>query len=188
MPFTSWVLGQLLVQIKWKRNGKLHCSMDHEQLKDLFKLGGCWRSHKNRSQEKCNHYPPSMWKNAVTKIEWSVVTFQRVREGLPCHTLEIMTQRSDVSSNTTSGNEVTVILVVLWSLIEDDIVCFDWQRKFRLFVHKTVTRVEEKDLYGLRNLFAEIGGFVGIFLGYSLLDVVNIVIPMIKQLQFKVSK
>ena len=47
-------------------------------------------------------------------------------------------------------------------------------KTFEIQFHQTVTKVVEKDLYGLRNLFAEIGGFVGIYFGSSLFDLVNL--------------
>ena len=36
-----------------------------------------------------------------------------------------------------------------------------------------MTKSEEKRLYGWRNLVAEIGGYVGIFLGYSFLTLMD---------------
>ena len=38
-----------------------------------------------------------------------------------------------------------------------------------LYFKPSVLKTQEKLLYTLRNLFAEIGGYVGIFMGYSLL-------------------
>ena len=40
----------------------------------------------------------------------------------------------------------------------------------RLYFESIFTKSQEKYLYPLRSLFAEIGGYVGIFLGYSLLS------------------
>ena len=47
--------------------------------------------------------------------------------------------------------------------------------------HQTVTKAVEMDLYGSRNMFAEIGGFLGIFLGYSFLDLVDALTVVVQQ-------
>ena len=47
--------------------------------------------------------------------------------------------------------------------------------KLMLFFKPVVTKSEEKRLYEWRNLFAEIGGYVGVFLGYS--NLVEVELP-----------
>ena len=57
-------------------------------------------------------------------------------------------------------------------------------KKSKFFViefSQTVTRAVERDLYGSRNMFAEIGGFVGIFLGFSLLDLVDALMAILQK-------
>ena len=44
-----------------------------------------------------------------------------------------------------------------------------------------MTKAVERDLYGSRNMFAEIGGFVGIFLGSSLMDLVDALMTVLQQ-------
>ena len=43
-----------------------------------------------------------------------------------------------------------------------------------------VTKSMEKHLYTWRNLFAEIGGYVGIFLGYSFVSLVESILGLFK--------
>ena len=59
------------------------------------------------------------------------------------------------------------------------------KRTYDIQCHQSVTKIVEKDLYCLRNLFAEIGGFVGIFFGSSLFDLVNL---LMSGLQHRVDK
>ena len=47
---------------------------------------------------------------------------------------------------------------------------------FQIRFGQTVTEAVEKELYGSRSMFAEIGGFVGIFLGFSLLDLADVLV------------
>ena len=51
-----------------------------------------------------------------------------------------------------------------------------------IFFKTIVTRSEEKHLYTWRNLFAEIGGYVGMFLGYSFFSIGKAIARMLKQL------
>ena len=65
----------------------------------------------------------------------------------PCHSLEV----AIIGSNVLEKND----------------------SKLMLFFKPVVTKSEEKRLYEWRNLFAEIGGYVGVFLGYSLYSLVD---------------
>ena len=49
----------------------------------------------------------------------------------------------------------------------------------RLYFKSDVPKSEEKSLYQWRNLFAEIGGYVGIFLGYSCFSFAKFVIAYV---------
>ena len=51
-------------------------------------------------------------------------------------------------------------------------------RHLILYWPKTVTKVAENYLYVTRNLFAEIGGYIGIFWGFSLLNVADAVVDI----------
>ena len=78
--------------------------------------------------------------------------------GSPCHTLKISgtQQRIKPLANVT-----------------------DYERILKVYWPQTVARVTEKDLYVLRNLFAEIGGYVGIFWGFSLLNLADAVVVVV---------
>ena len=78
--------------------------------------------------------------------------------GSPCHTLKVTgtQQRTKPLANVTYSDR---ILKVYWP--------------------QTVTRVTEKDLYVWRNLCAEIGGYVGMFWGFSLLNLADGVVVVI---------
>ena len=69
----------------------------------------------------------------------------------PCHSLEISTT-SNVTPNPSNKSK----------------------NYLYLYFQVVVTKSEEKRLYGWRNLFAEIGGYVGIFLGYSFLPLMDL--------------
>ena len=82
----------------------------------------------------------------------------------PCHSLEISLAGSNVVPN---PNEKSRLV---------------------LFFKNVVTKSEEKRLYQWRNLFAEIGGYVGIFLGYSLLSLGDTIAWAFKKLLQKCNK
>ena len=75
----------------------------------------------------------------------------------PCHSLEI-------------------------SLIGDKSEVFNHTRLV-LYFKSVVTRSREKYLYTWRNLFAEIGGYVGIFLGYSFFSLTDVFVAVFKHLK-----
>ena len=74
-------------------------------------------------------------------ISWTRGTNQMKDCKKPCHSLEI----SLIGDKSEPANHTRLLI----------------------FFKGIVTKSEEKRLYTWRNLFAEIGGYVGIFLGYS---------------------
>ena len=87
------------------------------------------------------------------------VSFQMKDCKKPCHSLEI-------------------------SLIGDKTELFNHTRLI-LYFKSVVTRSSEKYLYTWRNLFAEIGGYVGIFLGFSFLSLTDAILAIFKHLKLK---
>ena len=87
-----------------------------------------------------------------------LLNFLQKKVGSPCHTLKISGTQQRIKP---LGN-VT-----------------DYERILKIYWPQTVTRVTEKDLYVSRNLFAEIGGYVGIFWGFSLLNLVDAVVVVV---------
>ena len=78
----------------------------------------------------------------------------------PCHALQIST-----TEQTWSPNKL------------------NFDKLLRVYFPRTVTRVTEKSLYNMRNLLAEIGGYVGIFWGFSLLNLADAVVSAIMKCQ-----
>ena len=80
--------------------------------------------------------------------------------GQPCHTLQI------------SATEQT------WQTDNRK-----YEKTLRIYFPQRVTRVTEKGLYNMRNLLAEIGGYVGIFWGFSLLNLADAVVSIVMKCQ-----
>ena len=88
----------------------------------------------------------------IANFPHTIYQFFQMRDCLkPCHSLEIST-----TSNVTPNPSKTS------------------KSYLSLYFQVVVTKSEEKRLYGWRNLFAEIGGYVGIFLGYSFLTLMDL--------------
>ena len=90
-----------------------------------------------------------------------LLNFLQKKVGSPCHTLKISGTQQRIKP---LGN-VT-----------------DYERILKIYWPQTVTRVTEKDLYVSRNLFAEIGGYVGMFMGWSFVSLIEDVISGCKYL------
>ena len=88
----------------------------------------------------------------IANFPHTIYQFFQMRDCLkPCHSLEISTT-SNVTPNPSKTSKSYLFL----------------------YFQVVVTKSEEKRLYGWRNLFAEIGGYVGIFLGYSFLTLMDL--------------
>ena len=90
------------------------------------------------------------------------------QQGQPCHTLDIVYQQMPRANHTCHVKHCD-------KMCQLNKLCDYFQIRFG----QTVTEAVEKELYGSRSMFAEIGGFVGIFLGFSLLDLVDVLVTAI---------
>ena len=60
--------------------------------------------------------------------------------------------------------------------------------QIRLFFQSKVMIGREEYLYNFLSFFAEVGGYVGLILGYSLLNLTRLVIAALEKMMFKLHK